>query len=129
MKEKAKKISENIYEIPKEKGMNVPGRIFASEEIFEKIKDDLTLEQVKNVAKLPGIVGHSLAMMDAHQGYGAPVGGVAAFDSKKGIVSPGVIGFDINCLTGDSLVVNEFGGSMKIEDFERLQSEFEIEDN
>src|SRR3989344_2367604 len=95
--DKIKKISENIYEIPKEGKMNVPGRVFASEVLFEKIKKDLTIEQVKNVAKLPGIVGYSLAMMDAHQGYGAPVGGVAAFDAKKGIVSPGICGYDINC--------------------------------
>jgi len=93
----AKKISENIYEIPKEGKMNVPGRIFASEDLFEKIAEDLTFEQIKNVAKLPGIIGYSIAMMDAHQGYGAPVGGVVAFDAQKGIVSPGVIGFDINC--------------------------------
>jgi len=105
MKEKAKKISENIYEIPKEKGMNVPGRIFASEEIFGKIKEDLTFEQIKNVAKLPGIVGYSLAMPDAHQGYGMCVGGVAAFNATKGIVSPGATGFDINC--GVRMLVSE----------------------
>lgn len=97
MKEKVTKISENIYEIPKEGKMNVPGRIFASEEIFGKIKEDLTFEQIKNVAKLPGIVGYSLAMPDAHQAYGMCVGGVAAFDAKKGIISPGAVGFDINC--------------------------------
>ncbi|MEK6915395.1 MAG: RtcB family protein [Nanoarchaeota archaeon] len=97
MKEKVKRISEYIYELPKQDGMNVPGRIFASDKLFEKIKNDLTLQQVKNVAKLQGIVGYSIAMMDAHQGYGAPVGGVAAFDIKRGVVSPGVIGFDINC--------------------------------
>jgi len=92
-----KKKSENVYEIEKEGKMNVPGVVFASESLFDKIKQDKTLEQVKNVAMLPGIVGMSIAMPDAHQGYGFCVGGVAAFDLKKGIISPGGIGYDINC--------------------------------
>ncbi|PIN89589.1 RNA-splicing ligase RtcB [Candidatus Pacearchaeota archaeon CG10_big_fil_rev_8_21_14_0_10_34_76] len=92
-----KKISENIWEIPKTGKMNVPGRIFASEKLIDKIKEDKTLEQVGNVSQLPGIVGHSMAMPDAHMGYGFCVGGVAAFDVKKGIISPGGIGYDINC--------------------------------
>jgi len=94
---KIKKISENVYEIPKEGKMLVPGRIFASEKLMEKIQQDKTSEQVKNMATLPGIIKYSIAMPDAHWGYGAPVGGVAAFDPKEGIVSPGAIGFDINC--------------------------------
>ena len=97
MESKIKRISDCIYEIPKENGMHVPGRIFASEEIFKKIKEDITFEQIKNVAKLPGIVGYSLAMPDAHQAYGFCVGGVAAFDAKNGIISVGGIGFDVNC--------------------------------
>lgn len=96
MKEKMNKISEYIYELPKQDGMNVPGRIFASENIFEDVEEQCVI-QLANIAKLPGIIGQSLAMMDVHVGYGAPVGGVAAFDAKKGIVSPGVIGYDINC--------------------------------
>lgn len=96
MKEKIIKVSEGIYELPKEKGMNVPGRIFASDEIFKQVEEQCVV-QLANIAKLPGVVGYSLAMPDVHVGYGAPVGGVAAFDAKKGIVSPGVIGFDINC--------------------------------
>ena len=96
MKEKMKKIADNIYELSKQKGMNVPGRIFASEEIFKHVEEQCVV-QLANMAKLPGIVGYSLAMPDVHVGYGAPVGGVAAFDAKKGIVSPGVIGFDLNC--------------------------------
>ncbi len=94
---KIKRISEYVWEIEKEKGMNVPGRVFASDKLFEKIKQDKTLEQVKNAAKLPGIVGYSIAMPDAHQGYGLSIGGVIAFDAKKGIISPGSVGFDINC--------------------------------
>ncbi len=94
---KIKKIAENIFEIEKEGKMNVPALVFASDKLFEKIKEDKTLEQVKNVAQLPGIVGHALVMPDAHQGYGLPIGGVAVFDLKKGIISPGGVGYDINC--------------------------------
>ena len=94
---KIKKKSENVFVIEKENGMKVPGVVFASKELFDKIKEDKTLEQVKNVAKLKGIVEKSIAMPDAHQGYGFPVGGVAAFDLDKGIISPGGIGYDINC--------------------------------
>jgi len=91
------KISKNIYEIPKQEGMNVPGLIFASEILIENIKKDKTLEQVKNVACLPGIINNSIALADAHQGYGFPIGGVAAFDLDKGVISPGGVGYDINC--------------------------------
>ncbi|MFH1607824.1 MAG: RtcB family protein [archaeon] len=94
---KLKKISANIYEIPREGKMNVPGMVFASEKLLEKIKEDKTLEQVKNVAQLPGILKKSIALPDAHQGYGFPIGGVAAFDMDKGIISPGGVGYDINC--------------------------------
>ena len=93
-----KKISENIWEIKKEGKMNVHGIIFASKTLMKSIeKDGKTIEQVKNIAQLPGIVEKSIAMPDAHQGYGAPIGGVAAFDLEKGIISPGAIGYDINC--------------------------------
>lgn len=94
---KIKKISENIYEIPKEGKMLVPGMIYASEKLLESIKQDKTFEQVKNVAHLPGILKASIALADAHQGYGFPIGGVAAFDLNKGIISPGGVGYDINC--------------------------------
>lgn len=94
---KLKKISDYEWEIPIENGMNVPGRIFASDKLIENIKTDKSLEQVKNVARLPGILGASLAMPDIHRGYGFPIGGVAAFDLEKGIISPGGVGYDINC--------------------------------
>jgi len=77
--------------------MLVPGRIFASEKLVEDIRDDKSLEQVANVARLPGIIGASFAMPDVHQGYGFPIGGVAAFDLGSGVISPGGVGFDINC--------------------------------
>ena len=92
-----KKIEKNVYEIPKKEGMNVPGIVYASEKIIKGIKEDKTLEQVKNVSKLPGIIDKSIALADCHQGYGFPIGGVAAFDIKKGIISPGGVGYDINC--------------------------------
>ncbi|MEK6830781.1 MAG: RtcB family protein [Nanoarchaeota archaeon] len=94
---KLKRISEVEWEIPKEGKMNVPGKVFASEKLIEGIKKDKTLEQVKNVAMLPGIIGASIALSDAHQGYGFPIGGVAAFDVDEGVISPGGVGYDINC--------------------------------
>jgi tRNA-splicing ligase RtcB (3'-phosphate/5'-hydroxy nucleic acid ligase) len=124
---KTTKTSENIFQIEKEGKMLVPGVVFASDSLFEKIKQDKTLEQVKNVAMLPGIVEKSLAMPDAHQGYGFSVGGVAAFDLEKGIISPGGIGYDINCLTGDTRILTEFGSSIKIENFENVKEEVEFE--
>jgi tRNA-splicing ligase RtcB len=94
-----------VHEIPQDyRGrdgnlkMRVPGRIIANDSLLGSIKDDLAPEQVANVATLPGIVGYSLAMPDIHWGYGFPIGGVAAFDPDDGgVVSPGGVGFDINC--------------------------------
>lgn len=83
--------------MPKTGAMKVPAIIYASEKILEKIKQDKTLEQVKNVACLKGIQKASYAMPDAHQGYGFSIGGVAAFDMEEGIISPGGVGYDINC--------------------------------
>ncbi|MEM5873059.1 MAG: RtcB family protein [Candidatus Aenigmatarchaeota archaeon] len=91
------KISENIYEIPRREKMNVPVRIYASDKLLEKMKEDKTLIQATNVAKLPGIKKWAIVLPDGHEGYGFPVGGVAAFDLKEGIISPGGIGYDINC--------------------------------
>jgi len=87
----------NIQEIKKTGKMLVPGIVFASDKLFEQIKKDKTLQQVKNVAQLPGILKASMAMPDAHQGYGFQVGGVAAFDIDKAVISPGGVGYDINC--------------------------------
>jgi len=77
--------------------MNVEGMIFADEELIKAIERDQTMQQVANVATLPGLVGRSLAMPDAHQGYGFAIGGVAASDMEQGVVSAGGVGFDINC--------------------------------
>jgi len=92
-----KKISDVEWEIPATDGMNVPARIFASDELMNLIKDSKSLDQVCNVAKLPGILKASYAMPDMHQGYGFPIGGVAAFDVETGVISPGGVGYDINC--------------------------------
>jgi tRNA-splicing ligase RtcB len=92
-----KKISDIVWEIPKENGMNVPVRIFASKKLLEKMQQDTTLQQGKNVACLPGIYKYSIVLPDGHSGYGFPIGGVAALDYKKGGISPGGIGYDINC--------------------------------
>ncbi len=80
-------------------GMRVPGLIYASEEMLGQIGEDMAIEQVANVAFLPGIVGYSLAMPDIHWGYGFPIGGVAAMRVEDGVISPGGVGFDINCGT------------------------------
>jgi len=113
-----KKISKNIYEISKEGKMNVPARIFASETILENMKKDKTIEQIKNVACLPGILNYAIALPDSHQGYGFPIGGVAGFYLDKGIISPGGVGYDINCLSKNSKILSELGYYKKIENFE-----------
>lgn len=92
-----KKIDKNIWQIPKQGKMKVNGIIYASERLINDIKNDETLKQVQNVACLQGILKASYAMPDAHQGYGFPIGGVAAFDLNEGIISPGGVGYDINC--------------------------------
>ncbi len=93
------RIDANRWRIPQRYNpeMRVPGIVYADDELIELMKEDNALQQVVNVASLPGIVGHSLAMPDIHWGYGFPVGGVAATDVTAGVVSPGGIGFDINC--------------------------------
>lgn len=92
------KVDDYIFEVPigHQKGMRVPGRIFISEKLLEQVETE-TIDQVANVATLPGIVNHSMAMPDAHLGYGFPIGGVAAFREDGGVISPGGVGFDINC--------------------------------
>ncbi len=94
-----KKIKDYLWEVGKEEDtrMNVPVRIYANDAIANTISRDRTLRQAMNAASLPGIVQNMLIMPDGHEGYGFPVGGVAAFDAEEGIISPGAIGFDINC--------------------------------
>ncbi|MFC1883476.1 RtcB family protein [Thermodesulfobacteriota bacterium] len=94
---KLKKISDYQWKIPKTGNMLVPGLIFSSTDLIKAVRKDQSLIQVANVASLPGIVGNSMAMPDIHWGYGFPIGGVAAFNLDEGIISPGGVGYDINC--------------------------------
>ena len=92
------KITDWEWQIPASGAMNVPVRIFADEDLLQGIERDNAVQQALNVATMPGIVGAALAMPDAHWGYGFPIGGVAAFDPEVGgVISPGGIGYDINC--------------------------------
>jgi len=93
------KVNDYLWEIPKSRWdrMNVPARIYADEKLLEKALEDRSVEQLINVATLPGIQKYALAMPDIHEGYGFPIGGVAAFDRDEGIISPGGVGYDINC--------------------------------
>ncbi|VVC01555.1 tRNA-splicing ligase RtcB [uncultured archaeon] len=92
-----KKIDTAMWKIEKSGDMKAPAYIFANDNIINGVKKDRTLQQLLNVASLPGIVKHALLMPDGHEGYGFPIGGVAAFDADTGIVSPGGVGYDINC--------------------------------
>jgi tRNA-splicing ligase RtcB len=92
-----KKIEEGTWEIEKEGKMNVPGIVFANDTLISTMGKDRTFQQLKNVAMLPGILNYALLMPDGHEGYGFPIGGVAAFDIENGVISPGGVGYDINC--------------------------------
>ena len=121
-KEKAKinpkKINDHMFEIEKTGNMKVPVRIYASEKLLKNIDQDNSLQQGMNVACLPGIYGQSIMLPDAHQGYGFSIGGVAAIDFEHGCISPGGIGFDINCLVRDSKVLCEHGYFKSVQEFE-----------
>jgi len=90
-------VSENVWELPREGEMRVVGRVLASETLLEEIAEDKTLQQLQNTTHLPGIVEPAICMPDGHQGYGFPVGGVGATDAEDGCISPGAVGYDINC--------------------------------
>jgi tRNA-splicing ligase RtcB len=93
------KINDHLWEIPKtfRPDMRVPARVYTSEAMLDAIVRDRSLDQLVNVATLPGIRRYAIAMPDVHEGYGFPIGGVAAVDAKDGVISPGGIGYDINC--------------------------------
>jgi tRNA-splicing ligase RtcB len=91
------RVREHVWEIPQEGEMNVPARVLASEPLLEEISEDKTLQQLKNTTHLPGIQQYAVCMPDGHQGYGFPVGGVAGIDAESGCISPGAVGYDINC--------------------------------
>ena len=91
------RVREYVWEIPREGDMRVPARVLASESLLDEIKEDKTLEQLTNTTHLPGIRKYAICMPDGHQGYGFPVGGVAGIDAENGCISPGAVGYDINC--------------------------------
>jgi len=94
-----KKVSNMVYKIEpdKSRGMRVPVTIYADDKLLEKMMTDRTISQAINVSTLPGIQGHAIVLPDGHEGYGFPVGGVAAMDAEEGMISPGGVGYDINC--------------------------------
>ena len=96
MKDKLKELKDNVYELPRTDGMLVPGKIFISKKLLRDL-EETAVKQLSNVAKLPGVIKHAIALSDIHSGYGFPIGGVAAFDLNKGVISPGGVGYDINC--------------------------------
>jgi tRNA-splicing ligase RtcB (3'-phosphate/5'-hydroxy nucleic acid ligase) len=97
MGKELRRLADAMWEIAPFGGMRVPARVFATDLLMDAIRSDQSLVQACNVAHLPGIVRASLTMPDAHEGYGFPIGGVAAFDATDGVVSPGGVGYDINC--------------------------------
>ncbi len=117
-KQDFKRVGEVVWEIPKEyRGdMTVPARLYASERMLDVILQDRSVEQLVNSATLPGLVKYALAMPDIHQGYGFPIGGVVASRTADGVISPGAIGYDINCLAGDTIVLHEHGYTQRIGD-------------
>lgn len=114
-----KKLSDFKFEIERDesRGMTTNVVAYTTDAMLEKIKTDRTLQQAVNASSLPGIVGNVLLMPDAHEGYGFPVGGVVAFDSDSGIISPGAVGYDINCLVPGTKVYDDNGSWRAISDF------------
>ena len=118
------RVREFVWEMPREGDMRVPARVLASEALLDEIGEDKTLQQLRNATHLPGITGHAICMPDGHQGYGFPVGGVGATDVETGCISPGSVGYDINCLPGDTEVRLSFGRTLPLE---TLEDRFETE--
>ena len=114
-------ISDVIWKIPpsEKPGMLVPARIYSTEQVLTGM-DSGVFEQVTNVACLPGIRQYALCMPDGHWGYGFPIGGVAAFDIRSGVISPGGVGYDVNCLDGNAQVLHELGYRQPIKALDRM---------
>ncbi|MCC6190062.1 MAG: RtcB family protein [Anaerolineales bacterium] len=110
-KQDLRRLSEQVWEIPLSFNprMQVPVHVYADDRLIEAALGDESLQQAVNVACLPGLVGQVVVMPDVHQGYGMPIGGVMASRVPSGVISPGAIGYDINCLTGDARVLHPFG--------------------
>ncbi len=111
-----KKIREMEYRIEADpsKGMKVPVTIYADEKLLQKMLTDRTIQQAVNVSTIPGVLKHVVVLPDGHEGYGFPVGGVAAMDAEEGMISPGGVGYDINCLHPSTRVYTEDGGWKRI---------------
>ncbi len=112
-----KKINDFTWKIEKEGKMLVPVKIFSSDKLIEKMKEDETFKQAQNTAMLPGILKEMIVCSDGHMGYGLPIGGVAAFDIDKGVITPGGVGFDINCS------VRLLATNLKLKDIENKKKE------
>ncbi|MBL7183429.1 MAG: intein-containing RctB family protein [Anaerolineae bacterium] len=127
-KQDFKKIEEYVYEIPKSyrPDMRVPARLYADEVLLEAALGDRSMEQLINTATLPGVVKYTLAMPDIHQGYGPPIGGVIPSKASTGIISPGAVGYDINCLRSDTLILHEHGYRLPIAEMENNWKEAEL---
>src|SRR5271170_4529863 len=115
-----------MYLLPKEGAMRVPGLIVATEKLLAHEGMEKPLEQVRNVACLPGIVGYSIAMPDIHWGYGFPIGGVAAMDAETGLISPGGVGYDINCGVRLAVVPEDFKNLTEKKKNELLKTIFHL---
>ena len=116
IKDEIKKVRDNVYEIPGSfnKKMRASGRLYIDDESFEALEEG-AVEQIVNVACLPGVQRYSIGLPDIHFGYGFPIGGVAAFSLRNGIVSPGGVGFDINCgvrLIKSNLTLDDIEGHL-----------------
>jgi len=122
-----KKISDWLWEIPKSfrENMRVPARVYVSEKMLEESFKDRSFGQLVNVSTLPGIQKYALAMPDMHEGYGFPIGGVAAMDTKNGVISPGGVGYDINC--GMRLLESDFSEKDIKAHLENLATEIQKE--
>ena len=119
-KQNFKKINDWLWEIPKgfRPDMQVPARIYASEKILKEVEEQ-ALNQLINITTLPGIVNYSLGMPDIHSGFGPPIGGAGAIKYPEGVISPGFVGFDENCLPSDTKVLLENGAFVSIKQLER----------
>ncbi len=110
------KVGDYVYEVPQtfRHDMRVPAHFYADDDILGKALEDRSLEQLVNTATLPGVVGHAMAMPDIHEGYGFPIGGVVATRLPSGVISPGGVGYDINCIAGDTPILHDFGYTIPI---------------
>ena len=119
-KQDFERIGDCVYQVPQNfRGdMRAPARLYASEELLDDALQDESVTQLINTATLPGIVQYAIAMPDIHQGYGFPIGGVVATRAPNGVISPGGVGYDINCLAGNSRVLHQFGYTRSIAEME-----------